>query len=88
MWLSVCKVNPRNVIQGNKNELVILQQTVDDGLTGMVEEIMVDTLVDVNQPDEFIDFEIDDAQAEDEFQCNVSSSDDATSDEDDDTTDE
>ncbi|KAG7536908.1 hypothetical protein ISN44_As13g008310 [Arabidopsis suecica] len=77
-WLTVCKVNPRNVIQGNfsDTDLVILQQTVDDATPTIVEEVIVDTLVDGNHQDEHIDFDIEDAEPEDEFLCNLSTSED------------
>ncbi|KAG7559517.1 Transposase-associated domain [Arabidopsis thaliana x Arabidopsis arenosa] len=73
-WLTVCKVNPRNVIQGkfSDTDLVILQQTVDDATPTIVEEVIVDTLVDGNHQDEHIDFDIEDAEPEDEFLCKSS----------------
>lgn len=76
MWLTVLKVNPRNIVQGsfNEKELVVLQQTSDDRMTASIEEIVVDTLIDENHEGEAIDFEIEDSEPEDEFQCNLSSS--------------
>ncbi|KAG7588661.1 hypothetical protein ISN44_As07g009810 [Arabidopsis suecica] len=78
LWLTVCKVNPRNVIQRkfSDTDLVILQQTVDDATPTIVEEVIVDTLVDGNHQDEHIDFDIEDAEPEDEFLCNLSTSED------------
>lgn len=75
LWQIVLKVNPRNRVQGkfNEKELVILQQTDNDGMTFTVEEINVDCLVDGKHPIENIDFEIKDGEPEDEFQCSLSS---------------
>lgn len=76
VWLTVIKVNTRNRVQGkyNDTDLVILQQTDDDRLTETVPEIDVDILVDERHPVEPIDFEIGDSDPEDEFLCNLSSS--------------
>ncbi|ESQ38169.1 hypothetical protein EUTSA_v10028756mg [Eutrema salsugineum] len=51
-------------------------QTVDVGLIGQIEEIEIDSLVEGIQPCEEIDYEIEDAEAEDESLCNLSTSDD------------
>ncbi|KAG7528519.1 hypothetical protein ISN44_Un175g000020 [Arabidopsis suecica] len=77
-WLSICKVNPRNVVQGKftENDMVILQQSVDEAPPSMIEEVIVESLVDGNHQDEPIDFDIEDAEGEDEFHCNSSTSED------------
>ncbi|XP_019097715.1 PREDICTED: uncharacterized protein LOC109131328 [Camelina sativa] len=82
-WLTVCKVNPRNVVQGkfNDDDLVILQQTVIEATPTLVEEIIIESLVDESHQDEPIDFEIEDGEGEDEFQCNLSTSEDEDEDE-------
>ena len=75
-WLTVLQVNPRNRVQGKfgTKDLVILQQTNDDTVTKMVDEIDVNALVEGNNPIQTIDFEIEDNEQEDEFLCNLSSS--------------
>ncbi|PIK37793.1 putative transposon protein [Apostichopus japonicus] len=77
-WLNVLKVNPRSNILGkykNKDEIGLLQQENDEDVMH-VQEIEVDRLVDTVNHTEEIDFDVGDAELEDEFQCNISSSDD------------
>ncbi|PIK34118.1 putative transposon protein [Apostichopus japonicus] len=71
-------VNPRSNILGkykNKDEIGLLQQENDEDVMH-VQEIEVDRLVDTVNHTEEIDFDVGDAELEDEFQCNISSSDD------------
>lgn len=81
IWLPVLKVNPRQAVEG---KFVLLQQTVDEEPSDTIEEIIVDNLADRNHPAGNIDFEIGDADPEDEFHCNLSSSEDDYNDPEDD----
>lgn len=84
LWLNVLKVNPRANIYGNyksKEPTLLQQETDDDAMVTTIEEIVVDHLADKRNLFEEIDFDAGDAEVEDEFQCNLSSSDDEDGDE-------
>ncbi|XP_010462917.1 PREDICTED: uncharacterized protein LOC104743549 [Camelina sativa] len=77
-WHSVLKVNPRGNIsrEYENNEPALLQTETDDVvLITTIEDLIVNNLVEeANQVN--LDYEVGDADPEDEFLCNLSSSDD------------
>lgn len=82
MWLNVLKVNPRENISGEyeNKEPTLLQTENDDAvLMTTIEDIVVEHLEEganlIN-----LDYDVGDAEPEDEFRCNLSSSDDEESD--------
>lgn len=79
LWLNVLKVNPRGNISGsyeNNDEPTLLQTENDDAvMITTIEDLVVDNLVEEENPIN-LDYDIEDADPEDEFSCNLSSSDD------------
>lgn len=76
LWLNVLKVNPRRIISGEyTEEPTLLQQENDDAvLMTTIEDLAVDHLVyDRTEPID-LDVNVEDAERDDEFQCNISSS--------------
>ena len=77
-WLNVLKVNPRGNLLGEyeNKDPTLLQTENDDGvLLTTVEDIVLDNLTEDLNPI-ILDCDVGDADPEDEFQCNLSSSDD------------
>ena len=77
IWLSVLKVNPRGNISGQyENTDPTLLQTEDDEavLQTTIEDLVIDYPVADVTPI-ILDYDIGDAEPEDEFRCNLSSSD-------------
>ncbi|XP_010476476.1 PREDICTED: uncharacterized protein LOC104755719 [Camelina sativa] len=77
-WLNVLKVNPRGNIAGEyeNKEPTLLQTENDDAvLVTTIEDLVFDNLEEINEPIN-LDYDVEDAEPEDEFQCNLSSSDD------------
>ncbi|KAL0877862.1 hypothetical protein Bca101_027568 [Brassica carinata] len=78
-WLNVLKVNPRRIIFGEYEDKdpVTLQQENDDAvMMTTVEDLEVEHLVHARVEPINIDIDVGDAEPEDEFQCNLSDSDD------------
>ncbi|XP_020870151.1 uncharacterized protein LOC110225251 [Arabidopsis lyrata subsp. lyrata] len=79
IWLNVLKVNPRGNISGEyetNDDPTLLQTENDDGvLLTTIEDIVLDNRVEDFDPI-ILDYDVGDAEPEDEFQCNLSSSDD------------
>lgn len=79
LWLNVLKVNPRRLIIAGEYEdaVPMLQQENDDAvLMTTVEDLEFEHLVHVREEPINLDFEVADGEPNDEFQCNLSSSDD------------
>ncbi|KAL0702360.1 hypothetical protein Bca4012_058482 [Brassica carinata] len=80
LWLNVLKVNPRRLIisgESEDNDPTTLQQENDDAvLMTTVEDLEVEHLVNVRVEPINLEFDVEDAKPGDEFQCNLSSSDD------------
>ncbi|KAL0802367.1 hypothetical protein Bca101_057543 [Brassica carinata] len=77
LWLNVLKVNPRGIISGEyeDKERTLLQQENDDAvLMTTIEDLAVDHLVHARVQPINLDIDVEDAEPEDEFQCNRSSS--------------
>ncbi|XP_048634050.1 uncharacterized protein LOC125608146 [Brassica napus] len=78
LWLNVLKVNPRGIISGEyeNKEPTLLQQVNDDAvLMTTVEDLAVDHLVYARVQPINLDVDVEDVEQDDEFQCNISSSD-------------
>ena len=78
-WYNVLKVNPRGIISGEyeDKEPTLLQQDNDDAvLMTTIEDLAVDYLSYARREPINLDNDVEDAEPEDEFQCNQSSSDD------------
>ena len=83
LWLNVVKVNPRGNISGeyeNKDQTLLQTENDDDVLMTTVEDLVVDNLVQSLNPIN-LDYDVGDAEPEDEFRCNLSSSDEDLEDE-------
>ena len=80
MWLNVLKVNPRILIVAGEYEdvaLIMVQQENDDAvLMTTVEDLQFEHLVHARKEPINLDFEVGDGEPNDEFRCNLSSSDD------------
>ena len=69
-------MNPRGIISGEyeDNEPTVLQQDNDDAvLMTTIEDIPVDHLLHARGEPINLDIDVEDAEPEDEFQCNLSS---------------
>ncbi|XP_024009381.1 uncharacterized protein LOC112084472 [Eutrema salsugineum] len=78
LWLNVLKVNPRGNISGEyeNKEPALLQEINDDAvMLTTIEDLVVDNRVHGVNPIN-LDFDVGDAEPDDEFHCNLSSSDD------------
>ncbi|XP_010518461.1 PREDICTED: uncharacterized protein LOC104793747 [Camelina sativa] len=79
IWFNVLKVNPRGNISGeyvNSSETTLLQTENDDAvLMTTIEDIVLDNLEEEVNPIN-LDYGVEDVEPEDEFLCNLSSSDD------------
>ncbi|WZY99740.1 hypothetical protein YC2023_072069 [Brassica napus] len=80
LWLNVLKVNPRRLIVAGEYEdvaSITLQQENDDAvLMTTVEDLQFEHLVHARKEPINLDFEVGDGEPNDEFRCNLSSSDD------------
>ena len=77
IWLNVSKVNPRGNISGEyeNNDPTLLQtENDDDVLLTTIEDLVLETPV-ANLNPIILDYDVGDAEPEDEFRCNLSSSD-------------
>ena len=76
LWYNVLKVNLRGIISGEyeDSEPAVLQQDNDDAvLMTTIEDIPVDHLLHAQGEPINLDIDVEDAEPEDEFQCNLSS---------------
>lgn len=80
LWLNVLKVNPRRLIVAGEYEdvaSITLQQENDDAvMMTTVEDLQFEHLVHARKEPINLDFEVGDGEPNDEFRCNLSSSDD------------
>nr|AAF79675.1 F9C16.30 [Arabidopsis thaliana] len=77
IWLNVLKVNPRENISGEyeNNDPTLLQTENDDAvLLTTIENLVLENPVESLNPI-ILDYDVGDAEPEDEFRCNLSSSD-------------
>ena len=77
-WLNVLKVNPRGNILGeyeNKDPSLLQTENDDAVLITTIEDLILDNLT-INRNPINLDLDAGDADPEDEFRCNLSSSDD------------
>jgi len=77
IWLNVLKVNPRGNISGEyeNNDPTLLQTENDDAvLLTTIENLVLKNPVESLNPI-ILDYDVGDAEPEDEFRCNLSSSD-------------
>ena len=77
IWLNVLKVNPRGNISGEyeNNDPTLFQTEIDDAvLLTTIEDLVLENPVEGLNPI-ILDYDVGDAEPEDEFRCNLSSSD-------------